>query len=109
MGCGCRRWSRSATRDSERTRMFEAVRKLIERASILVLIRQLLAILIDDLHWVDTGTLALPLSGAWTSAAALDLPCHVPGRRGQRLAARIAKRAALRADTPPTPQQIAPI
>jgi DNA-binding CsgD family transcriptional regulator/tetratricopeptide (TPR) repeat protein len=39
----------------ERTRMFEAVRKLIERASI----RQPLAILIDDLHWADTGTLAL--------------------------------------------------
>ena len=39
----------------ERTRMFEAVRKLIERASI----RLPLAILIDDLHWADTGTLAL--------------------------------------------------
>jgi DNA-binding NarL/FixJ family response regulator/tetratricopeptide (TPR) repeat protein len=39
----------------ERTRMFEAVRKLIERASL----RLLLAILVDDLHWADPGTLAL--------------------------------------------------
>ena len=39
----------------ERTRMFEAVRKLVERAAI----RLPLAILIDDLHWADTGTLAL--------------------------------------------------
>ena len=39
----------------ERTRMFEAVRTLIERASA----RLPLAILIDDLHWADPGTLAL--------------------------------------------------
>jgi DNA-binding CsgD family transcriptional regulator/tetratricopeptide (TPR) repeat protein len=39
----------------ERTRMFEAVRTLIERASA----RLPLAILIDDLHWADLGTLAL--------------------------------------------------
>jgi DNA-binding NarL/FixJ family response regulator len=39
----------------ERTRMFEAVRTLIERASA----RLPLAILIDDLHWADSGTLAL--------------------------------------------------
>ncbi len=39
----------------ERTRMFEAVRTLIERASM----RQPQAILIDDLHWADPGTLAL--------------------------------------------------
>jgi DNA-binding NarL/FixJ family response regulator len=39
----------------ERTRMFEAVRTLIERASA----RLPLVILIDDLHWADPGTLAL--------------------------------------------------
>ncbi len=39
----------------ERTRMFEAVRTLIERASA----RLPLAIFIDDLHWADPGTLAL--------------------------------------------------
>jgi DNA-binding CsgD family transcriptional regulator len=39
----------------ERTRMFEAVRLLIERASN----RMPVAILIDDLHWADPGTLAL--------------------------------------------------
>jgi DNA-binding NarL/FixJ family response regulator/tetratricopeptide (TPR) repeat protein len=39
----------------ERTRMFEAVRTLIERASA----RLPLAILIDDVHWADPGTLAL--------------------------------------------------
>jgi DNA-binding CsgD family transcriptional regulator len=39
----------------ERTRMFEAVRGLIERAST----RQPLAMLFDDLHWADPGTLAL--------------------------------------------------
>jgi DNA-binding CsgD family transcriptional regulator/tetratricopeptide (TPR) repeat protein len=39
----------------ERTRMFEAVRALIERASI----QRPQAILIDDLHWADPGTLAL--------------------------------------------------
>ena len=39
----------------ERTRMFEAVRVLIERASI----RMPVAILIDDVHWADPGTLAL--------------------------------------------------
>jgi predicted ATPase len=39
----------------ERTRMFEAVRVLIERASNRVPI----AILIDDVHWADPGTLAL--------------------------------------------------
>jgi predicted ATPase len=39
----------------ERTRMFEAVRVLIERASI----RLPVAILIDDVHWADPGTLAL--------------------------------------------------
>jgi DNA-binding NarL/FixJ family response regulator len=39
----------------ERTRMFEAVRTLIERATN----RMPLAILIDDLHWADPGTLAL--------------------------------------------------
>jgi predicted ATPase len=42
-------------RGLERTRMFEAVRKLIERASS----RVSLAIFIDDLHWADSGTLAL--------------------------------------------------
>jgi predicted ATPase len=39
----------------ERTRMFEAVRVLIERASK----RLPVAILIDDVHWADAGTLAL--------------------------------------------------
>jgi predicted ATPase len=39
----------------ERTRMFEAVRRLIERASA----RLPLAIFIDDVHWADLGTLAL--------------------------------------------------
>jgi DNA-binding CsgD family transcriptional regulator/tetratricopeptide (TPR) repeat protein len=39
----------------ERTRMFEAVRVLIERAST----RMPVAILIDDVHWADPGTLAL--------------------------------------------------
>jgi DNA-binding CsgD family transcriptional regulator len=39
----------------ERTRMFEAVRVLIERASNRVPV----AILIDDVHWADPGTLAL--------------------------------------------------
>jgi predicted ATPase len=39
----------------ERTRMFEAVRRLIERASS----RQPLAIVVDDLHWADPGTLAM--------------------------------------------------
>jgi DNA-binding CsgD family transcriptional regulator/tetratricopeptide (TPR) repeat protein len=39
----------------ERTRMFEAVRVLIERASN----RAPVAILIDDVHWADPGTLAL--------------------------------------------------
>jgi DNA-binding CsgD family transcriptional regulator len=39
----------------ERTRMFEAVRVLIERASS----RLPVAILIDDVHWADPGTLAL--------------------------------------------------
>jgi DNA-binding CsgD family transcriptional regulator/tetratricopeptide (TPR) repeat protein len=39
----------------ERTRMFEAVRVLIERASI----RQPIAMLVDDVHWADRGTLAL--------------------------------------------------
>jgi DNA-binding NarL/FixJ family response regulator len=39
----------------ERTRMFEAVRKLIERASL----RLPLGIFVDDLHWADPGTLAL--------------------------------------------------
>jgi DNA-binding CsgD family transcriptional regulator/tetratricopeptide (TPR) repeat protein len=39
----------------ERTRMFEAVRVLIERASM----RQPIAMLIDDVHWADPGTLAL--------------------------------------------------
>jgi DNA-binding NarL/FixJ family response regulator/tetratricopeptide (TPR) repeat protein len=39
----------------ERTRMFEAVRVLIERASNL----RPVAILIDDVHWADPGTLAL--------------------------------------------------
>jgi DNA-binding CsgD family transcriptional regulator/tetratricopeptide (TPR) repeat protein len=39
----------------ERTRMFEAVRTLIERATT----RTPLAISIDDLHWADPGTLAL--------------------------------------------------
>ncbi|HEY3261146.1 MAG TPA: AAA family ATPase [Pseudonocardiaceae bacterium] len=39
----------------ERTRMFEAVRALLERASG----RAPLAMLIDDLHWADRGTLAL--------------------------------------------------
>jgi predicted ATPase len=39
----------------ERTRMFEAVRTVLERAST----RLPLAILIDDLHWADPGTLAL--------------------------------------------------
>jgi DNA-binding CsgD family transcriptional regulator/tetratricopeptide (TPR) repeat protein len=39
----------------ERTRMFEAVRTLIERASI----RQPQAMLVDDLHWADPGTFAL--------------------------------------------------
>jgi predicted ATPase len=39
----------------ERTRMFEAVRVLIERASI----PRPVAILIDDVHWADPGTLAL--------------------------------------------------
>jgi DNA-binding CsgD family transcriptional regulator/tetratricopeptide (TPR) repeat protein len=39
----------------ERTRMFEAVRRLIERAST----RSPLAIFIDDLHWADPGTVAL--------------------------------------------------
>jgi predicted ATPase len=39
----------------ERTRMFEAVRVLIERAST----RQPIAMLIDDVHWADPGTLAL--------------------------------------------------
>jgi predicted ATPase len=42
-------------RGLERTRMFEAVRKLIERASS----RAPLAIFIDDLHWADSGTVAL--------------------------------------------------
>jgi len=41
----------------ERTRMFEAVRVLIERASM----RQPQALLIEDLHWADPGTLALLL------------------------------------------------
>jgi DNA-binding CsgD family transcriptional regulator len=39
----------------ERTRMFEAVRLLIERACN----RLPVAILIDDVHWADRGTLAL--------------------------------------------------
>jgi DNA-binding CsgD family transcriptional regulator/tetratricopeptide (TPR) repeat protein len=39
----------------ERTRMFEAVRKLVDRASS----RVPLAVFIDDLHWADSGTLAL--------------------------------------------------
>jgi hypothetical protein len=39
----------------ERTRMFEAVRTLIERASA----RLPIAIFVDDLHWADPGTLAL--------------------------------------------------
>jgi DNA-binding CsgD family transcriptional regulator/tetratricopeptide (TPR) repeat protein len=39
----------------ERTRMFEAVRALIERASTGMPV----AILIDDVHWADPGTLAL--------------------------------------------------
>jgi DNA-binding CsgD family transcriptional regulator len=39
----------------ERTRMFEAVRVLIERASN----RLPVAILIDDVHWADPGTLGL--------------------------------------------------
>ncbi|HEY3004601.1 MAG TPA: AAA family ATPase [Kribbellaceae bacterium] len=39
----------------ERTRLFEAVRALIERASA----RLPLAMLIDDLHWADPGSLAL--------------------------------------------------
>ena len=39
----------------ERTRMFEAIRVLIERASS----RLPVAILIDDAHWADSGTLAL--------------------------------------------------
>jgi DNA-binding CsgD family transcriptional regulator/tetratricopeptide (TPR) repeat protein len=39
----------------ERTRMFEAVRQLVERAAA----RAPLAILIDDLHWADPGTVAL--------------------------------------------------
>ena len=39
----------------ERTRMFEAVRRLIERASA----RLPLAIFIDDMHWADLGTIAL--------------------------------------------------
>jgi predicted ATPase len=39
----------------ERTRMFEAVRVLIERASN----RQPIAMLIDDVHWADRGSLAL--------------------------------------------------
>jgi DNA-binding CsgD family transcriptional regulator len=39
----------------ERTRMFEAVRTLIERASALLP----LGIFIDDVHWADLGTLAL--------------------------------------------------
>ena len=39
----------------ERTRMFEAVRVLIERAAI----RMPVTILIDDVHWADPGTLAL--------------------------------------------------
>jgi predicted ATPase len=42
-------------RGLERTRMFEAVRVLIERASS----RLPVAILIDDVHWADRGTLAL--------------------------------------------------
>lgn len=39
----------------ERTRMFEAVRRLVERAST----RAPLVILIDDLHWADPGSVAL--------------------------------------------------
>jgi DNA-binding CsgD family transcriptional regulator/tetratricopeptide (TPR) repeat protein len=39
----------------ERTRMFEAIRVLIERASN----RMPIAILIDDVHWADSGSLAL--------------------------------------------------
>jgi DNA-binding CsgD family transcriptional regulator/tetratricopeptide (TPR) repeat protein len=39
----------------ERTRLFEAVRALIERASA----RLPVAMLIDDLHWADPGSLAL--------------------------------------------------
>jgi DNA-binding CsgD family transcriptional regulator len=39
----------------ERTRMFEAIRVLIERASN----RMPVAILIDDVHWADSGSLAL--------------------------------------------------
>jgi DNA-binding CsgD family transcriptional regulator len=39
----------------ERTRMFEAVRTLLERACA----RAPLAILVDDVHWADHGTLAL--------------------------------------------------
>jgi DNA-binding CsgD family transcriptional regulator/tetratricopeptide (TPR) repeat protein len=39
----------------ERTRMFEAVRTLVERASA----RLPLAVFIDDLHWADPGTLAV--------------------------------------------------
>jgi DNA-binding CsgD family transcriptional regulator len=39
----------------ERTRMFEAVRILMERASI----GRPLAILIDDVHWADPGTVAM--------------------------------------------------
>lgn len=42
-------------KELERLRMFEAVRKLIERASS----RVPLAIFIDDLHWADPGTIAL--------------------------------------------------
>ncbi|MGH3994182.1 MAG: AAA family ATPase, partial [Pseudonocardiaceae bacterium] len=39
----------------ERTRLFESVCRLLERASA----RQPLALLLDDVHWADRGSLAL--------------------------------------------------
>jgi predicted ATPase len=65
----------------ERTRMFEAVRVLIERASI----RMPVAILIDDVHWADPGTPgAAALCGAWPPSTAVLVPAHLPLRRSQR-------------------------
>ena len=62
----------------ERTRMFEAVQVLIERASNRVPV----AILIDDVHWADRGTRAPSLCGAWSHSAALFVPPHISCRRG---------------------------
>ncbi|HEY3009244.1 MAG TPA: AAA family ATPase [Micromonosporaceae bacterium] len=39
----------------ERTRMFEAVRRLVERATV----RTPLVMLIDDVHWADSGSIAM--------------------------------------------------